>query len=66
MTIDFMNFEEMYMKKVVNIVTILVMVIGNILTPFANATGEEFVYSPEPTQTESGGDFDLNENNPDN
>jgi len=37
-TVGFMNFGKRSMKKVVNIVTLLVMVIGNILTPFANAT----------------------------
>jgi hypothetical protein len=50
----------MDMKKIVNIVTILVMAIGNILTPFANATGEDIVYFTDTTQTESGSDFDLN------
>jgi hypothetical protein len=43
------------------------MVIGNIITPFANATGEvQEIYSQETIQTESGNDFDLNGTNSDN
>ena len=47
------------MKKFVNIVTILVMVIGNILMPFANATWAQFVDLQEPTPVESGDNFGL-------
>ena len=62
MTIDFINIGKLIMKKFVNIVTVLVMVIGNIITPFANATGEvQEIYSQETIQTENGNDFDLND-----